>query len=103
MTAPCTPQQARDAWETTIPDEVFEVFNTLLSEKYNSNSIIILQTLVVDQLMLKMPQVKRSEELFERHWLDIEPMYRKAGWDVKYDKPAYNEDFEPSWTFTPKK
>lgn len=103
MTSPITPKQAREAWETSIPDEVFEVFNTIISEKYNSNGFTILQSLVVDQLLLKMPHVKDSQEFFDKHWLDIEPMYRKAGWDVTYDKPGYNETYEASWEFKPKK
>ena len=26
-------------------------------------------------------------DIFRRHWLDIEDIYRDAGWQVTYDKP----------------
>lgn len=40
--------------------------------------------------------------LFDRHYLDIEPIYEKVGWKVYYDKPAYNETYEPNFTFKKK-
>jgi hypothetical protein len=32
--------------------------------------------------------------------LDIEPIYREAGWIVEYDKPAYCENYDANFTFT---
>jgi len=43
---------------------------------------------------------KTRDEVFDKGWLNIEPMYRAAGWKVVYDKPAYNESYEPTFTFT---
>lgn len=37
--------------------------------------------------------------LFKNHWLDIEPTYRRVGWIVNYDKPAYNESYPTNFTF----
>ena len=39
-------------------------------------------------------------ELFKKHYLDIEPIYRAAGWIVKYDKPAYCESYDANFTFS---
>lgn len=40
-----------------------------------------------------------SDMLFKNHWLDIEPIYRKVGWIVNYDQPAYNENYPPTFRF----
>lgn len=37
--------------------------------------------------------------LFKNNWLDIEPTYRRVGWIVIYDKPAYNESYPANFTF----
>ena len=29
--------------------------------------------------------------IFKKGWLNVEEMYREAGWQVTYDRPAYNE------------
>lgn len=50
------------------------------------------------ELLLRMPHVERHQ-VFEKHWLDIETAYRQAGWEVEYDKPAYNETYGASWEF----
>ena len=44
-----------------------------------------------------------EDNLFKNHYLDIEPIYREAGWHVEYDKPAYYEDYKPNFTFRKKK
>ena len=38
--------------------------------------------------------------LFDKHYLDIEPIYRECGWKVNYDKPAYFEDYPANFTFS---
>ena len=40
--------------------------------------------------------------VFRNGWLNIEATYEATGWDVQYDKPAYYEDREATFTFTPK-
>ena len=36
-------------------------------------------------------------------WLDVEGIYRKAGWDVEYDSPGYCEDYPATFKFRKKK
>ena len=38
-------------------------------------------------------------EIFNKGWLNIEEVYRSAGWKVNYDKPAYNESYDAYFTF----
>lgn len=98
MTGPITPHEAAQARESTIPDVVFEVFNAILSTRFaGSGSVTIRQKEVTEALTAKGLDLA---EVFAKGWLDVEPLYEKAGWRVVYDKPGYCETYEPSWEFT---
>ena len=84
-----------------IPDVVFDVVNHLLRQKKSTNgryiSIVINQEEVVDLLVAR--GVNR-DLIFEQSMLDFEDHYRKEGWKVVYDKPAYYENYSANWTFS---
>ena len=92
MVKPITPSEVSSG--KCIPDEVVEAFNELIVECGGC----VRQVDAVARILSKMPGVSR-ETIFARGWLDIEAMYRKAGWRVVYDKPGYNEDYEANWQF----
>lgn len=96
---PITPAEVVAKKTENIPPEVFEVFNDLIAERWDGHRATIYQKDIVARLKAKLPEERRSQ-IFERHWLDVEPSYRKAGWTVVYDKPGYCETYEPNFTFT---
>lgn len=44
----------------------------------------------------------KSNIVYGKQYLDVEDIYRKEGWKVVYDKPAYCETYEPTFTFSKK-
>ena len=96
---PLTPEEMREH-ASPIPGAVFDVFNALLAIGAGIRPVTIMQPEVEHKLRQHNIDIK---EAFEKHWLDVEAAYEAAGWTVKYDKPGYNESYEPSWTFTPKR
>lgn len=41
--------------------------------------------------------------IYKSHFLDVESLYRKNGWEVKYEQPCMGDgDFEPYFEFTKK-
>jgi hypothetical protein len=40
-----------------------------------------------------------ADKVFENGWMDVESIFRKEGWKVTYDKPAYNEPYEAYYIF----
>jgi hypothetical protein len=44
-----------------------------------------------------------TDLIYANRWMDVEPVYRKAGWKVDYDRPGYNESYEAHYTFTERK
>ena len=40
--------------------------------------------------------------IFDNKWLDIEAIYEKQGWKVRYESPCIGESFDAYFEFTPK-
>lgn len=110
MIKPISPNEVMKYKENIIPDYVFGAFNHLIALKFDGSKSVIKQdeviTLIIqfarktDNRLNFSDQIgKFKERLFEDKMLDIEPMYRKEGWVVEYDKPAYCENYEAFWTF----
>lgn len=83
-----------------FPDAVIQSFNELIAQDIASGSARVLQEKVVERIQEKDPSLK-EEDMIDNGWLNVEEIYRQAGWDVKYDSPAYDESFEPFFTFKP--
>ena len=84
-----------------IPDFIFEAVNQLIKEKWNGKSATIKQDEIMDIVSSNDNDDPRPshQTVFDNHWLDIEDHYRKAGWKVTYDKPAYYEDYDAFFKF----
>lgn len=98
MTEPIKPQDIE--FDTNKPDEVIEVFNDLIRKYWDGYLATFKQDEAVILIANKMN--KPSRFLFENHYLDIEHLYRQAGWIVEFEKPGYNETFPATFTFRKK-
>lgn len=97
---PISPQEASQDKLNQIPDTVIEAFNELLSGTPIGGETTIYQNEILDILTKK--GLDRAT-IFSKGWLDVEEIYRKAGWIVEYDKPGYNETYEAHFTFRAKR
>ena len=102
MSGPISPGDVAGRKTSSIPEQVFEAFNTLIVKRWSGNSAVVRQDEAVKAIMALMPVVTRSD-VFTESWLDVEAAYRRAGWNVEYDKPGYNESYEATFTFSRKK
>lgn len=96
---PLSPKEVVEKKINSIPDAVFEAFNDLIAKDFNSAYAIVKQKEVVKLLVEKG---LKEKDIYDNHWLDVEEVYRKAGWKVEYDKPAYNEDYDAYFEFRPR-
>ena len=94
--SPIKPGQISGLQNDSIPAVVIETFNEFLVQHCRGKFAVIRQDEVVAALVAKGLE---REEIFDKNWLDIEDLYREAGWKVSYDKPGYNEMYEPTWDF----
>lgn len=101
MISPITPNQAKEQKNKVIPGFVIDVFNQEILKNFNGNSARVIQKTVV-KAILDCDSTLSAQFIFAEKWLDVEEIFRQVGWSVSYDNPAYNESYEPSWTFTKK-
>jgi hypothetical protein len=97
-TKPITPGQARTKRTNSIPDEVLEAFNELIVENLRGRFSCFRQEAVEKRIMEKLKV--SNQHIYESRWLDVEEIYRNAGWEVKYDAPGYNENYPATFDFT---
>lgn len=97
---PITPDEVSDVKFQTFPDEVIECWNSIILKKWNPTSKVayIRQEEIVQKLIEDVPGLARAD-VFSKNYLDIEELYRKQGWKVKYDKPHYTENYEAYFEF----
>lgn len=98
---PIAPSEVADLKTTLIPEYVFNAFNHMIAKKWNGSSSSFTQDAVIDKIC--ETQTVDRQYLFSNNYLDVEDSYRKAGWVVEYDKPAYNETYEAMFTFKKKR
>lgn len=90
MIKPISPQEA--VTHATLPDWVIQgINNAILLHCKGSKQFTIKQLHIVDEMMKVAPEGTTRDSIFKEGYLDFENIYRKAGWEINYDKPGYNE------------
>lgn len=98
MVKAITPQEARDQAGSHIPDYVIQAFNELIIENLVNKRASFTQDKAIDRIIAKNPILTR-QKIFANGWLDVEPVFRRQGWDVEYDSPGYNESYAAHYNF----
>lgn len=101
MADPVRPEDVAAARLAQLPPEVIEIFNELIARRWDGRAAQFDQNDVITAIM-DSGIVSYAQEIFDRHLLDVEPVYRAAGWLVTYDKPGWNETYSPKFIFTRK-
>ena len=85
----------------TVPEDVYSViiasFNDLIKKNYDNphkSSEVMIKD-VVELVKRSMP----TREEWNMNWFNVETVYRDQGWTVIYQRPAWNESFEPYFVF----
>ena len=87
---PITPAQIEKYKRRAVPRQVIQAFNQLIAERWDGSRSHVLQEDAVDRIIALMKPLDDdafTKRLYDRHWLDIERLYRKVGWSVLY-QPA---------------
>lgn len=107
MITPITPKQAKAQTGTHIPSQVIKAINGLIINNLHGKCSCFTQEQAITAIIQSSGtepvdnRIMRTA-IFEKKWLDFEPLYRRAGWKVEFDKPGYNETYDANWTFTAK-
>ena len=103
MTKPISPDEISKAKIQYFPSFVFEAVNMLLAAKFSNSSATILQKDIKAKIFELAPEDFKSADIYKLGWLNFEEVYESQGWEVTYDKPAYNETYDANFTFKVKK
>lgn len=93
------PNEVVSRLENDIPNELVESFNEMITKRYCNGDATVSTKEVVK---LAVEKGLNIDEIYDK-WLNnhiIERIYRKAGWKVVHDVPAYNESYEPYYQFS---
>lgn len=98
MSAPITPSEVAGLKAKVLPEGVVEEWNKIIAEKWTGTRAEVLQSEITQRLCARLSA--SSAQVFEKGWLDIEPLFERVGWRVTYDKPGFNETYPASFVFT---
>jgi hypothetical protein len=102
MIKPIKPEDVPHRKLDALPDFVVEIWNELIAKNWVNSKSCVKQEEVISLLLCRADDSTKREDVFKNNWLYIEPIYEAQGWDVVYDRPAYNESYPASFVFTPK-
>lgn len=94
---PVSPRDLAKKKLEVFPNEVIESFNELIARNSGDGLIIVDQDEVVELMVEKGLD---QNQIYKKGWLNVEDVYRQAGWRVEYDKPGYNETYSPHFIFS---
>lgn len=92
---PCDIPQAKI---DSIPEEVIAIFNEMIVKNMIGRRASFKQKDVAAKIAEFMGVNQRT--IFENNWLDVEPIFRAAGWKVEFDCPGYNESYDAFYSFS---
>jgi hypothetical protein len=98
---PISPGEIIENLEIIIPPVVIQAVNNLLAKKYRGDRTVIFQDDIISEI-IKLDGSYTRKQIFDEKMLDFEELYRKNGWSVEYDKPAYSENYAPKFIFQKK-
>lgn len=81
---PITPGEAVNKQGSSIPEFVIKVFNELIIEGMRESSFANVHQDSVIERITKNRDITRAE-IFDKHWLDVEPLYTAQGWKVNWE------------------
>ncbi len=92
---PIKPDEVVAKKKQLTPPEVFEVFDELIAEYWNNGRSSFSRTTAKNKIMTKI-----TNKRFDYNWLNVEDIYRQAGWKVEYKTPSYDESYDSYYTFS---
>lgn len=97
---PITPEQALAEAGKDFPPKVIDQWNKAITRNMVGNTSIVMQKEIAQSIANELRCTVNC--VYSARWLDVEQMYRNAGWKVEYDRPGWNENYEANFIFRAK-
>lgn len=106
MIKPITPAQAKAGKQDSIPDFIYEAFNKFIIDNLSISGRSSFKQKKLVEYIIDTAAINgdslTSGIIFTNQWLDVEAIYEKQGWKVKYESPCIGESFDEYFEFIPK-
>lgn len=76
--------------EKSIPQNVFEAFNTLIERSFDGE-IAIIKDEEITQMLLDAGYTMR--DIYDKNLLKVETIYQKSGWIVEHIRQSYSHRY----------
>ena len=99
---PIKPSEVVERKLAAIPNEMIQAVNDCIVKHWHGHEATFKQDELIERYfeIIGEPNVESNrEKLFDNRHLDFEPIFEKEGWDVKYDKSAFNESYLSTFRF----
>lgn len=100
MVAPIKPDEVAATKQAILPPEVITCWNNMIAQKFSGGEARIELKDIIASITKAMNT--NSKRVLDEDWLEVEDIYRAAGWKVVYDRPGYDETYEPFFVFSKK-
>jgi hypothetical protein len=103
---PIKPSEVVEKKLAAIPNEMIQAVNEMIVKHWDGHEATFKQDELIERyfVIIDKPNSQSNREiLFENRFLNFEPIFEKEGWNVKYDKPGFNENYPSTFTFKVKK
>jgi hypothetical protein len=100
---PILPKEIDDAKSATVHPKMIEAANNLIIKEWNGYSAHFKLKELVAEFVKICGEETTETRVYKEQNLNIEDIFRKAGWKVNYDSPGYNENYDAYFEFSKKK
>ena len=94
---PVTPSEVSKLKKELMPNWVLSVWNKLIAKNWDGYRSVVDQSEAINALRESPDNDNPGGSVV--YYLEIEDIYRQAGWKVTYDKPGYNESYSAKFIF----
>lgn len=100
---PITPEEALKQKIEAMPDCIISEVNKMIVENMSVIQSYYV-TLKLKEVEPRLKQVTKALEIkWDKSYLDFEPIFREAGWNVEYKQSGYGDsDFDAYYKFSKK-
>ena len=101
MIRPITPSQVVELKQEAMPEEVIEAFNELIIKNWNGHVAKITKNAVINLIIEKLgKEDKYRTVISDKHYLDVEDIFEKAGWEVEFSIPSVDYCYDGWFRFS---
>lgn len=102
MVAPITPKEMIEREGCHIPSFVIEAFNDLIQKRFSKSKARFTWSEIKEEVAKRLPADVTLQQAMSNNWFDVEPVFRRSGWNVVYDHQSYGDSQESHYVFTAK-